>query len=80
MDRPQGLISTNTRIRLSSGTNSGKSFLRYQPSTQCSMRVLERPAYKTNILLSCLSKEALQAVMSMGLTQAQMEDHEVVIH
>ncbi|KZR96021.1 Uncharacterized protein APZ42_009877, partial [Daphnia magna] len=39
----------------------------------------ERPAYKTNILLSCLSKETLQAVMSMGLTDAQMGDHEVVI-
>jgi hypothetical protein len=30
----------------------------------------ERPAYKTNILLSCLSKETLQSVMSMGLTDA----------
>ncbi len=39
----------------------------------------ERPAYKTNILLSCLSKETLQSVMSMGLTDAQMGDHEVVI-
>ena len=32
----------------------------------------DRPAYKTNILLSCLSKETLQAVMSMGLTDAQL--------
>ena len=30
----------------------------------------DRPAYKTNILLSCLTKETLQAVMSMGLTDA----------
>lgn len=31
----------------------------------------ERPAYKTNILLSCLSKGTLQAVMSMGLTDGK---------
>ncbi|KAI9550725.1 hypothetical protein GHT06_006522 [Daphnia sinensis] len=39
----------------------------------------ERPAYKTNILISCLSKETLQAVMSMGLTDAEMGNHETVI-
>ena len=39
----------------------------------------DRPAYKTNILLSCLTKETLQAVMSMGLTDAQLGDHETVI-
>jgi hypothetical protein len=39
----------------------------------------ERPAYKTNNLLSCLSKETLQAVMFVGLTDTQMGDQEVVI-
>ena len=39
----------------------------------------ERPAYTNYILLSCLSKETLQAAMSVGLREAQMGDHEVVI-
>jgi hypothetical protein len=39
----------------------------------------DRPEYKTNILLSCLSKETLQAVLTMGLSDSQLEDHEVII-
>ena len=38
-----------------------------------------RLAYKRNILLSCLSKDTLQAVMSMGLTDAQLGNHETMI-
>ena len=39
----------------------------------------DRPEYKTNILLSCLSKETLQAVLTMGLSDSELEDHEVII-
>jgi hypothetical protein len=39
----------------------------------------ERPEYKTNVLLLCLSKETLQAVLSMGLDEDDLEDHEVII-
>lgn len=39
----------------------------------------ERLAYKTKILLSCLSKDTLQAVMSMGLTETELENYEVII-
>ncbi len=39
----------------------------------------ERTEYKTNILLSCLSKETLQAVLTMGLSDDDLEDHEIII-
>ncbi len=39
----------------------------------------ERPGYKTKMLLSCLSKETLQAVLTMGLSDSELEDHEVII-
>ncbi|KAI9549418.1 hypothetical protein GHT06_004650 [Daphnia sinensis] len=38
-----------------------------------------RPAYKTNQLKSCLSTPTLQAVMSAGLTAAQLKDHTAII-
>ena len=34
---------------------------------------------KAHTLLSCLSSEALQAVLTMGLTVNQLDDHTVVI-
>ena len=37
--------------------------------------VAARPAYKTNQLKSCLSTATLQAVLSAGLTAAQLADH-----
>jgi hypothetical protein len=38
-----------------------------------------RPKYKLNTLLSCISKQTLQIVLTMGLTTAELEDHETVI-
>ena len=38
-----------------------------------------RGLYKAHTLLSCLSTEALQAVLSMGLTEAQLNDHTHII-
>ncbi len=38
-----------------------------------------RPTYKAHTLLSCLSDSTLQAVLTMGLTEAQLDDHEVII-
>ena len=39
----------------------------------------DRPAYKRNILLSCLSKETLQTLLNMGLTTAEMENVATII-
>ena len=39
-----------------------------------------RPAYKTNQLKSCLSTPTLQAVLSAGLTAAQLADHTSIIN
>ena len=39
-----------------------------------------RPAYKTNQLKSCLSTTTLQAVLSAGLTAAQLGDHDEIIN
>jgi hypothetical protein len=39
-----------------------------------------RPAYKTNQLKSCLSTATLQAVLSAGLTAAQLADHLEIIN
>lgn len=39
-----------------------------------------RPAYKTNQLKSCLSTPTLQAVLSAGLTAAQLADHTAIIN
>jgi hypothetical protein len=50
MDRLLGLISTNTSIRSSFGTNNGQF-------SNIDFLLDERPAYKTNILLSCFLKE-----------------------
>ena len=41
--------------------------------------VAARPAYKTNQLKSCLSTATLQAVLSAGLTAAQLADHVAII-
>jgi hypothetical protein len=49
MDRLLGLISTNTSIRSSFGTNNGQF-------SNIDFLLDERPAYKTNILLSCFFK------------------------
>jgi hypothetical protein len=38
-----------------------------------------RDLYKAHTLLSCLSTDTLQAVLSMGLIDAQLDDHTVVI-
>ncbi len=38
-----------------------------------------RGVYKAHTLLSCLSTNTLQAVLSMGLTDAQLDDHMVMI-
>jgi len=38
-----------------------------------------RDLYKAHTLLSCLSTDTLQAVLSMGLTDAQLDDHTVII-
>ena len=38
-----------------------------------------RDLYKAHTLLSCLSTDTLQAVLSMGLTDTQLDDHTVVI-
>ena len=38
-----------------------------------------QPAYKTNQLKSCLSTATLQAVLSAGLTAAQLADHVAII-
>jgi hypothetical protein len=56
MDRLLGLISTNTSIRSSFGTNNGQF-------SNIDFLLDERPAYKTNILLSCFLKEALQQML-----------------
>jgi hypothetical protein len=37
-----------------------------------------RPAYKTNLLLSCFSIQTLQTVLSAGLSQAQLADHDQI--
>ena len=39
----------------------------------------ERPAYKKNILLSCLSKQTLASVINMGLSDEQMASHTEII-
>jgi hypothetical protein len=39
----------------------------------------DRPEYKKNTLLSCLSKETLQAVLTMGLDEDDLKNHEVII-
>ena len=39
----------------------------------------ERPAYKRNILLSCLSKQTLATVINMGLSDEQMASHTEII-
>ena len=39
----------------------------------------DRPLYKANTLLSCLSTSSLQTVLSMGLTDANLKDHEEII-
>jgi hypothetical protein len=39
----------------------------------------QRDVYKAHTLLSCLSTDTLQAVLSMGLTDAQLDNHTVVI-
>jgi hypothetical protein len=56
MDRLLGLISTNTSIRSSFGTNNGQF-------SNIDFLLDERPAYKTNILLSCFLKETLQQIL-----------------
>jgi hypothetical protein len=38
-----------------------------------------RGVYKTHALLSCLITDTLQAVLSMGLTDAQLDDHTILI-
>jgi len=39
----------------------------------------QRPAYKRNIILSCLSKQTLQTLLNMGLTTAQLADVDTII-
>jgi hypothetical protein len=39
----------------------------------------DRDLYKVHTLLSCLSTDTLQAVLSMVLTDAQLDDHTVFI-
>lgn len=39
----------------------------------------ERAVYKAHTLLSCLSTDTLQAVLSMGLTNTQLDNHTVFI-
>ncbi|XP_045025183.1 uncharacterized protein LOC123469907 [Daphnia magna] len=39
----------------------------------------ERAVYKAHTLLSCLSTDTLQAVLSMGLTDTHLDNHTVVI-
>ncbi|KAK4013439.1 hypothetical protein OUZ56_025994 [Daphnia magna] len=38
-----------------------------------------RGVYKAHTLLSCLSTDTLQAVLSIGFTDAQLNDHSIVI-
>lgn len=39
-----------------------------------------RRAYKANILLSCLSKPTLQAVCTMGLSNVEMDEPDIIIN
>jgi hypothetical protein len=39
----------------------------------------QRAVYKAHTLLSCLSTDTLQAVLSMGLTDTQLDNHTVII-
>ena len=44
-----------------------------------SLPVAERPKYKAQTLLSCLSNSTLQAILSMGYSEDDLSNHETII-
>ena len=71
-------ISTSLRIRLTYGKGNGTFSLPCQLSIRRCPRQREQNT-KQYKLLSCLSTTTLQAILSMGLTETQLEDSKEII-